>query len=110
MSEQAREEEKGAENGQPPQQQQQQQQQDFLSRENIHVELTSAPLCITKVMDRIRSPKAGALVLFAGIIPPSLLPPLLQLTGGGKIQEPPAIPSTTNPSRTSPTPPTHPEP
>ncbi|PUU76437.1 Molybdopterin biosynthesis MoaE [Tuber borchii] len=64
MSEQAHEE-REAENGQVPQQQQDQ-QLDFLSRENIHVELTSAPLCITKVMNRIRSPKAGALVLFAG--------------------------------------------
>ncbi|RPB01015.1 Molybdopterin biosynthesis MoaE, partial [Choiromyces venosus 120613-1] len=38
----------------------------FLSKENIHVELTNDPLSITQVMDRIRSPKAGALVLFAG--------------------------------------------
>ncbi|KAG0136007.1 Molybdopterin biosynthesis MoaE [Tuber indicum] len=39
---------------------------EFLTKENIHVELTSAPLSITQVMDRVRSPKAGALVLFAG--------------------------------------------
>jgi len=51
---------------QPPQQQ----QPGSLSRENIHVELTNAPLSITEVMNKIRSPKAGALVLFAGI-PPS---------------------------------------
>jgi len=55
---------------QPPQQQQ---QPGSLSRENIHVELTNAPLSITEVMNKIRSPKAGALVLFAGI-PPSFLP------------------------------------
>lgn len=40
-----------------------------MSEENIHVELTHEPLSITGTLDRVRSPKAGALVLFAGLNP-----------------------------------------
>ena len=34
--------------------------------DNIHVELTHDPLDIQTAVNRIRSPKAGAIVLFAG--------------------------------------------
>lgn len=40
-----------------------------MSEENIHVELTHEPLSITGTLNRVRSPKAGALVLFAGLNP-----------------------------------------
>ena len=39
----------------------------FLEEENVHVELTPDPLHVTKVMSRVKSPKAGAVVLFAGM-------------------------------------------
>ena len=39
----------------------------FLEEENIHVELTPEPLSVTQIMNRVKSPKAGAVVLFAGI-------------------------------------------
>lgn len=38
-----------------------------ISEEHIHVELTYEPLSITGTLNRVRSPKAGALVLFAGL-------------------------------------------
>lgn len=44
-----------------------------MSEENIHVELTHEPLSITGTLDRVRSPKAGALVLFAGLLPSLLI-------------------------------------
>ena len=37
-----------------------------LSEPNIHVALTYEPLDSTKAMARVKSPKAGAVVLFAG--------------------------------------------
>lgn len=37
-----------------------------LSEENIHVELTKDHLNVLSVMGRVRSPKAGAIVFFAG--------------------------------------------
>lgn len=39
---------------------------DCLEDGPIHVSLTREPLNITSTMDRVRSPKAGAIVLFAG--------------------------------------------
>lgn len=39
----------------------------LVSVDNVHVELTYEPLNITATLDRVRSPKAGALVLFAGL-------------------------------------------
>lgn len=39
----------------------------FFEEENIYVELTQDLLNITQVMDRVKSPKAGAAVLFSGI-------------------------------------------
>lgn len=39
----------------------------FLEEENIHVELTQNLLNVTQVMNRVKSPKAGAVVLFSGI-------------------------------------------
>ncbi|KAF1983796.1 Molybdopterin biosynthesis MoaE [Aulographum hederae CBS 113979] len=38
----------------------------LLEEKNIHVELTHDLLSATAIMDRVRSPKAGAIVLFAG--------------------------------------------
>ncbi|KAL2167007.1 hypothetical protein VTG60DRAFT_1874 [Thermothelomyces hinnuleus] len=43
-----------------------------LSQEGCYVALTSSPLNIQSVIDRVRSPQAGAIVLFAG--PPQPLP------------------------------------
>ncbi|MCJ1245593.1 Molybdopterin synthase catalytic subunit [Trapelia coarctata] len=40
----------------------------FREEENIHVELTSEPLNVTQVMNRVKSSKAGAVVLFAGML------------------------------------------
>lgn len=37
-----------------------------LSVEGCHVALTSGPLSVQEIMDRVRSPEAGAIVLFAG--------------------------------------------
>jgi len=37
--------------------------------ENIHVELTHDHLDVNSVMNRVKSPKAGAIVLFAGTLP-----------------------------------------
>jgi molybdopterin synthase catalytic subunit len=42
----------------------------FLEEENIHVELTQDLLNVTQVMNRVKSPKAGAVVLFSGITLP----------------------------------------
>ncbi|KAL1836602.1 hypothetical protein VTJ49DRAFT_4891 [Mycothermus thermophilus] len=39
---------------------------DSLSEDNCWVALTSSPLEIQSVVDRVRSPQAGAIVLFAG--------------------------------------------
>ncbi|KAA8910466.1 Molybdopterin biosynthesis MoaE [Sphaerosporella brunnea] len=36
------------------------------AEKNIHVSLTHEPLQLTSTVDRVRSPKAGAIVLFAG--------------------------------------------
>ncbi|CUS13062.1 unnamed protein product [Tuber aestivum] len=66
MSEQASKERECENDGEGEKEEKQLPQTESLSRENIHVELTSAPLSIAQVMDRVRSPKAGALVLFAG--------------------------------------------
>lgn len=46
-----------------------------LADERCHVSLTRAPLDVRQTMDRVRSPAAGAIVLFAGIHP-SLVPVL----------------------------------
>jgi hypothetical protein len=35
----------------------------------VHVELTEQHLDVMSVMNRVRSPKAGAIVIFAGVIP-----------------------------------------
>ena len=40
---------------------------DVRSRDGIHVELTHSNLNITSIINTVRSPKAGAIVLFAGI-------------------------------------------
>jgi len=45
-----------------------------LTEPNIHVALTHDPLDIPSTLNRIKSPKAGAIVLFAGTFPPSLPP------------------------------------
>ncbi|KAI9709376.1 MAG: hypothetical protein M1812_007712 [Candelaria pacifica] len=37
-----------------------------ISSSNIHIELTHSPLSIPAVISHVRSPKAGAIVLFAG--------------------------------------------
>jgi hypothetical protein len=45
-----------------------------LEEENIHVEITYSHLDITSIVSKVKSPKAGAIVLFAGNIiqfPPS---------------------------------------
>lgn len=49
-----------------------------LSEDNCHVALTSNHLNVQQVMDRVRSPAAGAIVLFAGT-PPLHLPLLLTI-------------------------------
>jgi molybdopterin synthase catalytic subunit len=38
----------------------------FLDEEDIHVELTYDHLDISSIMKRVKRPKAGAIVLFAG--------------------------------------------
>ena len=43
---------------------------------NCYVALTSATLVVTDVMDRVRSPGAGAIVLFAGNQDPTGLRPV----------------------------------
>jgi hypothetical protein len=40
----------------------------YLDDEDIHVELTYDHLDITTIMAKVKSPKAGAIVLFAGRI------------------------------------------
>ncbi|KAH6628395.1 Molybdopterin biosynthesis MoaE [Chaetomium tenue] len=42
------------------------QEDSSLSQEGCYVALTSSPLSIQSVTDRVRSPQAGAIVLFAG--------------------------------------------
>ncbi|EQK98946.1 Molybdenum cofactor synthesis protein 2B [Ophiocordyceps sinensis CO18] len=42
-----------------------------LSSEGCHVALTAEPLNVQRTMDRVRSPEAGAIVLFAGEPPPT---------------------------------------
>ena len=44
-----------------------------LASDNVYVSLTYNPLDTAAAMSRVKSPKAGAVVLFAG--PPALLPP-----------------------------------
>ncbi|KAL2269645.1 hypothetical protein VTJ83DRAFT_1829 [Remersonia thermophila] len=46
--------------------QEQQNHPESLSQDNCWVGLTSSPLEIQSVIDRVRSPQAGAIVLFAG--------------------------------------------
>jgi len=41
-------------------------QMTLLSDENLHVELTEESLDVLSIMNRVRSPKAGAIVFFAG--------------------------------------------
>jgi hypothetical protein len=41
-----------------------------LSEGNCYVALTHDPLHVLDIMNRVRSPKAGAIVLFAGTSPP----------------------------------------
>lgn len=43
-----------------------------VSEDNIFVSLTHSPLCLDTVVDKVRSPEAGAIVLFAGNRPGSL--------------------------------------
>jgi molybdopterin synthase catalytic subunit len=38
----------------------------FLEEENIHVELTHDNLDVISIISKVKSPKAGAIVLFAG--------------------------------------------
>lgn len=38
-----------------------------LSEDNVHVSLTYDPLDATKHMEKVKNPKAGAVVLFAGM-------------------------------------------
>lgn len=45
-----------------------------LTEPNIHVALTHEPLDIPSTLNRIKSPKAGAIVLFAGTSPLPSLP------------------------------------
>jgi hypothetical protein len=40
-----------------------------LSEPNIHVELTHSHLDVLHIMNMVKSPEAGAIVLFAGILP-----------------------------------------
>jgi molybdopterin synthase catalytic subunit len=40
-----------------------------LSQPNIHVELTHSHLDVLRIMSLVKSPEAGAIVLFAGILP-----------------------------------------
>jgi molybdopterin synthase catalytic subunit len=42
------------------------------SEGNCYVALTNDHLDVLDIMNRVRSPKAGAIVLFAGIYPPLL--------------------------------------
>ena len=41
-------------------------QESFLTEDGCYVALTHAPLNVQSIMDRVRSPQAGAIVLFAG--------------------------------------------
>ncbi|KAL2261555.1 hypothetical protein VTK26DRAFT_3906 [Humicola hyalothermophila] len=41
-------------------------QESFLTEEGCYVALTDSPLNVQSIMDRVRSPQAGAIVLFAG--------------------------------------------
>lgn len=41
-----------------------------LTSEGCYVALTLSPLSIPSMMDRVRSPEAGAIVIFAGTSPP----------------------------------------
>jgi hypothetical protein len=45
----------------------------ILSEENIHVELTFEQLDVIGIMNRVKSPKAGAIVLFAGDYPTDMV-------------------------------------
>lgn len=47
-----------------------------LTDENVYVSLTYEPLDTNQALSRVKSPKAGAVVLFAGIY----LPPFLDQT------------------------------
>jgi molybdopterin synthase catalytic subunit len=50
-----------------PQAQDQDQNEDTsLTQENCYVALTHAPLNLQSITDRVRSPQAGAIVIFAG--------------------------------------------
>ncbi|KAK3310867.1 Molybdopterin biosynthesis MoaE [Chaetomium strumarium] len=54
------------------------QQETSLSQDGCYVGLTSSPLNLQSVTDRVRSPQAGAIVLFAGMSPspsPVISPP-----------------------------------
>jgi molybdopterin synthase catalytic subunit len=42
------------------------QQESHLTHQNCHVALTHAPLNLQATTDLVRSPKAGAIVIFAG--------------------------------------------
>jgi hypothetical protein len=44
----------------------------FDATANVHVSLTHESLSLTNTVDFVRSPKAGAIVLFAGTVPFSL--------------------------------------
>ena len=46
--------------------------QETFTMEGVHVELTGAHLNVTSVMNTVKSPKAGAIVLFAGLSKPPL--------------------------------------
>lgn len=43
-----------------------------LTDEGCYVALTDEPLNIQAITDRVRSPQAGAIVIFAGTTPPPL--------------------------------------
>ena len=51
----------------PTTQQQPQPETSFLQEDNCYVALTHDHLNIQSIMDRVRSPEAGAMVLFAGL-------------------------------------------
>lgn len=45
-----------------------QQKRHFLNEQDVYVELTFDALDVTSIMIRVKSPEAGAIVLFAGMM------------------------------------------
>lgn len=73
----------------------------LLEEENIHVELTYSHLDVTSIINRVKSPKAGAIVLFAGkhslSCTTQILLPAFQYAGMTYPQAPLATTSPPNP-------------